>query len=265
MKITAHLFLSALVLVSLQAHAIIGGEKLDRNELPQVQMVKFSNTDNSESICTATLIGPKTIITAAHCLVDKDADAEFSVRGGGSVSIQKFIIHPGFNERLRNDGFAAQGDLAIGLLSDSVTSIEPITLSTQAPSVGNNNLVLGVGSPREEVRQFGYMNVTRVVDKEINFGKIERFKQTTAKGDSGGPILIKNSNNEVMLVAVNSTGAGTSDQSKRYGPYAGAYMMSTYRVGHGSIFDSFITTTVANEKLQVCGINLTCKSVKTSL
>lgn len=247
--------------------AIINGDRLGKDQLPQVQMLRFNNTNNdslSESFCTGTLVGKNVILTAAHCVLSDEA--YYTDARGFEVLIKQFFVHPNYQKRTTPNGFAGDHDLAIGILSEDINNLTPISLGLATPTVGQKILILGTGLPRQSVRQYGYSTVVRSTDKEINLSSADTTKQVCDVGDSGGPLLLTDQNQNVQLIAVNSTSSKKTDNSAKYGDFAKPYMMATFRVSHDkSTFDSFILATIKKENLKICGVNVTCTPVKSTL
>lgn len=262
-------FLFIILSVSLFTHsvfAIINGNKIPSAELPQIQKIVFSNAggdSEAENLCTATLIGPKTILTAAHCVLSQDA--YFQLPSGRSAYLKSIIKNPNYNGRTTPGGFAGHGDLAIGILNTAVTDVTPLSLSHAVPKDNQSLLITGVGSPRFEVRQYGYMNTVRVSGVEINLSSSQSTFQVADVGDSGGPMILKGPNKEAFLIAVNSTSAKTKDYSSTYGYLAKPYMMAGYRVSSGKNFDPFIIKVMNQYGLKICGVNTVCSTIRTGL
>src|SRR3954453_2812159 len=70
------------------ASAVSGGETVDFKTVPFVANVGG---------CTATLIAPDRVLTAAHCLLDKPDPHDFSVEvGGEGRRVKGYSTAPGF-------------------------------------------------------------------------------------------------------------------------------------------------------------------------
>jgi secreted trypsin-like serine protease len=104
---------------------IINGQPIDITEAPwQVALVNTSNVNDYDAqFCGGSIINERWILTAAHCLVGKDA-ADVSVIAGittlgqaGStrLGVQQIINHPSYN-----DG-TLENDIALLRLSTSLT------------------------------------------------------------------------------------------------------------------------------------------------
>jgi len=170
------------------------------------------------SLCTATLINPTTLITAAHCvkpsLIGDNVEilAIFHpVLQGSPESTRKRVreVHfdPAFNENDLQNGH----DVAVAILEQPVTDIAPIPWRRTPldSSFVNSDVRLvgyglndgfgqtGAGTKREITVQIGS------VDPKII--QVGNFGATSCNGDSGGPALV-NIDGVETLVGVTSFG-----------------------------------------------------------
>ena len=144
---------SALGLLSLVACGsgveIITGEQLDHRSgpivngqedsgHPAVGLLRSGNGNYYNSMCTATLVGKKTVLSAAHCVQNKSA-AVFKV-GGKSYQAAKIIQHPSYSWSKLN-----AYDVAVIILSQPVSGVKPYAISKKPPVVGDALTIVGFG------------------------------------------------------------------------------------------------------------------------
>ena len=178
----------------------------------------------SESFCTATLIAPSRVLTAAHC-VDAITPSQFRFRLGANLQapsedrgIASLTIHPGY---VSFDGrqqwtFANGHDLAILTLDQPITSVLPASLFLGNASELLNQPARLIGYGGDQVRDT-YQG-TVLVGKGVRRASTVRFDVLTAqalryvfqgmgacRGDSGGPAYIK-LNDQWRQVGVTSWG-----------------------------------------------------------
>ncbi len=157
----------------------------------------------TQSFCTATLIAPRLVLTASHC-VDAFGRAgglrniQFRVettQGFAFHTISQAKQHPKYNRR---SSTLFNYDLAILVLSQPVTNITPLPVNTQTMDstwVGKKVLVMGYGltqvSPRPQAprnKQSAQIPIFQVGSGSfIHFD--QQDKKSACHGDSGGPAL----------------------------------------------------------------------------
>ena len=160
------------------------------------------------TVCSATLIGCRTVLTAAHCFCDGDtASTCGSVRPSDT---QVFLQHAGFFDiaavRIAPSyRFGERGDLAIVELASPVTGVAPSAINTTAkPSAGSDGTIVGFGvtdgsrddsgiKRRGNVRTASCSTVPNSGHVCWNFeNPVGPAGQdsNTCFGDSGGPLFV---------------------------------------------------------------------------
>jgi len=153
----------------------------------------------SISSCTATLIAPTVMLTAAHChqaaAIWNDVTFDTDISGNlfapyGSRTTAQVIADPAYT------GDSTQGhDVAVVILSRAVTDRAPIARGP-VPTVGSYVLAVGYGLNVTEssggpaqglgTRRAGSLDVTAVNAHELAAG---HEGDNVCHGDSGGPVL----------------------------------------------------------------------------
>jgi len=168
---------------------------------PAVGLLKASSGYGA-GICTATLIGKKTVLTAAHCVQGKSM-VTFQV-GGKAYQAVKITPHPSYSYSVLN-----KYDVAVLVLNQAVNGISPHALAKAPPKVGETLTIVGFG-----ITNTGYKNsgTKRVAQNSISSVKSQYFrfsgagngKGNVCSGDSGGPSFRSEGGKEV-LAGVHST------------------------------------------------------------
>ncbi|MCA9669482.1 MAG: trypsin-like serine protease [Myxococcales bacterium] len=136
------------------------------------------------ALCTATLVGSRTVLTAAHCI--EPGPITFEV-GGSTHSALSAVKHPGFADvsgKLVND-------VAIVRLA-STPSVLPIAISSRAAYSGLGLTLVGFGRTHENVEDAGIKRVGQRTISAVNAGELEfvgaaNGTPNICSGDSGGP------------------------------------------------------------------------------
>ncbi len=175
---------------------------------------------NDDLLCTATLIGPKTLLTAAHCLHGYRSQVPSmtfilgsdKTKPEATYRIADFYYHPSFDPCPTPTGY--HNDIGLVYLSEEPPT-KPVPLHSGAPSwefirTSKTKLnFVGFGYDMMDLQQFGRgikrqgsWPIKEIQDNRI-FYNVEGMG--TCEGDSGGPtfLMIKN---QPVQVAVTSGG-----------------------------------------------------------
>ncbi|MES2803273.1 MAG: trypsin-like serine protease [Bdellovibrionota bacterium] len=242
--------------------SILNPSLLKSEEVPQMADLILDNG----SICSAALVGPRTILTAAHCVM---GNGKFGPVNGKTykVVLTKNPLYDsdsnGSSMNIPYD-FAAKHDTAVGILSEDVPGITPLTVTNQAPSLGDTVLTLGAGSPSYK-RQYGYVKTITVSPIGVTVRGFGDKPQIGAPGDSGGPNCLVGLDRKILLFGINSTSTREDDWTVRLNwseavPYTGGISRAIPEKNQDSDV-SFVEDFVNKNSLKVCGINFECDAV----
>ncbi|XP_310504.5 CLIP domain-containing serine protease C9-like isoform X1 [Anopheles gambiae] len=205
-----------------------------RGEFPFVALVNFRGEEGEEvklTRCGASLIAPRFLLTAAHCLKDLNPVTveigfiQLSDTEKDEYEIKQVHLHEGHKSR--------RNDIALIELKNNVTykqDVGPICLNTDRPEIGPsiNLTVMGWGADGDGQRADKLMKGTvyeipldecvqrfRDAKQRISLGedqlcalgeKVNDETTDACQGDSGGP-LVMTVRHKFYLVGVVSTGA----------------------------------------------------------
>jgi hypothetical protein len=256
--------LAAVLLIApgfqLSAHAIIRAEQYSPL-FPNDSVIPLYLANR---LCSATLIGPNVILTAAHCAayVDWDSDVNnYSSRGLIYVSINGkkigvILSHdPDYNDANRE---ADPNDFAIGILEEAVpdSEVKPISLDLSPLSKGDDVVIAGYGmsgSKRGEGPP-GFLHFGKATIDSIKNGLMilsDKKQAVSDEGDSGGPVLTFKSN-AWFLSGVIVAGNERTFFSKTINEYSYLPQLSN------PSFKTFLDQAITKYGLKICGINKNC-------
>jgi subtilisin-like proprotein convertase family protein len=191
------LAVSVIALSALPAFGVIGGSEVPSGWYPYTTAVLGKTT--AEIGCTGTLVAPRWVVTAAHCVAGPRYG--FNVRvgsvkwqsGGVVIAVTRRIVHPNYKPPSQVD------DIAMLELATAVPSAtaSPAPMSGGWPPVGASVRSLGWGATNASVlapsATLKQLDTTVLRSCAITGPNELCTKSTptaaTCAGDSGGPVL----------------------------------------------------------------------------
>ena len=213
--------------IASRSSAVVGGEIDPVRAEVFFLVIRDSEVSNGFYACSGTLIGPHTLLTAAHCLscltepltIDVTNQQHPFDSNSGHFSPSLTTIrgtawrrHPGYGE-VCSGAQSPVADLDIGLIQlASAPSVSPRAWADTPPADRTPVLLVGYGKTGN-TGEFGRRRSGRDrVDLVTERSLLERGSPSaTCFGDSGGPLLATDGGVD-QVVGVTSLGALNCDQ-----------------------------------------------------
>ncbi|MBW2734448.1 MAG: trypsin-like serine protease [Deltaproteobacteria bacterium] len=180
---------------------------VDDTEHPYVGLLLVgAEGGTAKTVCTATLVGPRTLLTATHCL--KDEPLNFFQLAG------KLHVVEGFSRR---DDWQPTvtihlHDIGLAHLKDPINDVQIAYLASRPPEVGEEVTLVGFGvtSSGLEVPDAGRKRVARnkvdvAGEEDFEISGSGEGEGNICAGDSGGPALAVIGGREVVVGVASAT------------------------------------------------------------
>jgi secreted trypsin-like serine protease len=220
LAVVAALLVSLIVLLAAgkPSQAIVGGSKVKVGAYRFMAYLTVTKPSGEAFTCGGTLIDRDSVLTAAHCL-QGFASVDVIV-GATKVGVGQGVVRDGVKAAIPGEQWypgpyidAKRYDVGVLTLNQPVTGIKPIRLATVKQDGlekrGSKATVAGWGrTARGSGQSVEWLRKTRINIKGDKYGKeaynvfrpryvppimiaAGSFKKGATKGDSGGPLFVK--------------------------------------------------------------------------
>jgi secreted trypsin-like serine protease len=172
---------------ALFSQGIVNGTECSPAATPVVKLNLY-NKDGLAGGCTGTVISPRAVLTAAHCLADGVTSARVFLGTGDQVPSTSIEWHPGYNPTS-----ASSLDVGVVLTGQDLTRTPQALLTSRDARVGEQAVIAGwgndvTGSGGNTLRAgtAGISAVGSITIETVFSGT----GSAVCSGDSGGPLLL---------------------------------------------------------------------------
>ena len=199
---------------------IVGGKRVYQDDKDAKTVAMLLTIENKDmGICTAALISPNVLLTAAHCIKSSAKNAvifysAISCESGFDIiknaqRVEKTVIHPEYIPSTETK--EGVNDIAVIILQEKAPADYPIYQIADPDKLTKNDLYFyGYGVIGTNKNGSGMLRKTKFTEDEYKIEKKNRTIKVTqnngrgiCSGDSGGPGLV-NIDGESQILGVNS-------------------------------------------------------------
>lgn len=165
--------------------------------------------DAGGPFCTGTVVAPRVVVTAAHCLegVKSAASLGFAL-GPSAFRPQRILKVAGASVHPQYDARNIRNDIAVLRLAADAP-VTPVPIATKAPTVGQSLVFVGYGVSNGRTGA-GFGTKRQVTMKVAQVGASQfayaEANKNTCSGDSGGPAFATDASGNLTVAGVTSYG-----------------------------------------------------------
>jgi hypothetical protein len=166
---------------------IFNGAECSVTTTPVVKLNMRSSNGTGVGSCSGTLVTPRAVLTAAHCLDEDVATVRVWLGETGTLeyTAQSFVFYPGFV--FNQSGF----DVGVVLLGEDLPRTPAALLSSRSAKIGETAIIAGFGrTENSEIASLRAGSTTVAAIGRYIETLFAPPSSSICSGDSGGPIFV---------------------------------------------------------------------------
>jgi V8-like Glu-specific endopeptidase len=193
--------------------AITNGTQCSADNTSVVRLIMRGAAGN-EGSCSGTIVAPRVVLTAAHCLDDGVRTVLVWGGVGEPIEASSFKAHPNYNQSSSVVSFDAG---LVFMNQDLGRPAVPVLLSRDGQR-GETAVVAGWGRDQQSVSAFLRAGTTTLSDVRSDRLETQFSTMTTGicAGDSGGPILLSEGGVWSIGGIISATSASTCNTGEHF-------------------------------------------------
>ncbi|MBP6218799.1 MAG: trypsin-like serine protease [Oligoflexales bacterium] len=220
---------------------LIGGRPVGEGEFSEIVHIR-----SGASHCSATVIGPRVILTAAHCLESSSEIGPVNFTFGQKTFHALCQASPDYKNPAENHDMAlCKTDVDMEGIRYAAVSTEPVALKEEVILSGYGCTDVGGAAGSDGLLRIGFVEVTELPQAGIPWFQT-KGQAALCFGDSGGPSFsaLGNTKDIHRVVGVNSMG-NIRDLS----------LMTALSIDKSK---DFMNDFEKSEGVAICGLSLSC-------
>lgn len=162
--------------------------------------------------CTGTIVLPRVVLTAAHCLDQDVTSVRVWLGSGPEYVAQSFTYYPGFV--FNQTGF----DVGLVFLGEDLPRSAASLLTSRRANVGETAIIAGYGRDENNVTvslRAGSTAVSGVTDQYIQT-QFAPPSSSVCSGDSGGPLFLQHAGRWSIAGITSATSTDACNQGTNF-------------------------------------------------